>query len=415
MIKVSVVIATYNTAAYLEECLKSIFAQTLREIEIIIIDDGSTDNTRDIIKKYINLGKNIIYKYQENQGAGIARNYGISLVTGEFMIFMDPDDIYPNTDCIEKLYLACIENNVEICGGTVLTINGSQIKVEYKAGNGIENHTVNEVVKAKSFNYLYGHQRYMFKTLLIKANNITYAAYKRYEDQVFTIKALGIAQRFFELDYPVYAKRINYRDDSWWEINVYTDIFKGFRDTLKLILQYDFEMMFINNYPSFIELYFPRICQFAYNGNDEFDRVIDDINDIVKGSKYFEEEYLISENRVKKYRNSIKEEIEAIKNILKAEKKIIIYGAGQYTKKFVKEYKNDLRNVIGIAVSQKKKDENEICGIKIAQITDYLGIKEDVFVIITPGGNIKNDIIQTLNDLNFLRYRWIDVNKVYKG
>ena len=112
--KVSVIIATYNTAAYLKECLDSIFQQTLKEIEVILIDDGSTDDTASIIQQYQQKYNNLVSIYQENKGAGKARNYGITLAQGEYMIFMDPDDTYPYDDCLERLYKAAQDYHVLI-------------------------------------------------------------------------------------------------------------------------------------------------------------------------------------------------------------------------------------------------------------------------------------------------------------
>jgi glycosyltransferase involved in cell wall biosynthesis len=88
---VSVIIPTYNRAHYLDEAIESILSQDIQDcqIEIIVVDDGSTDNTKEILRKY---GTSIRYLYQENQGAGRARNRGIDEATGEWVSFLDSDD-----------------------------------------------------------------------------------------------------------------------------------------------------------------------------------------------------------------------------------------------------------------------------------------------------------------------------------
>jgi glycosyltransferase involved in cell wall biosynthesis len=88
---VSVVIPTYNSAEYIEEALNSVFEQTFNEFEIIVIDDGSTDNTRTILDKY---SGRIKYFYQNNKGPAGARNHGIEEVTGKYIAFLDADDIW---------------------------------------------------------------------------------------------------------------------------------------------------------------------------------------------------------------------------------------------------------------------------------------------------------------------------------
>ncbi|MEA5129460.1 MAG: glycosyltransferase [Proteiniphilum sp.] len=91
--KVSVVIPVYNTEAYVEEAVQSIMNQTLKDIEIIIIEDGSTDNSLSVIKKLALEDDRIQYFSQPNQGQSVARNIGIDKAAGEYIYFMDSDDI----------------------------------------------------------------------------------------------------------------------------------------------------------------------------------------------------------------------------------------------------------------------------------------------------------------------------------
>ena len=95
MPKVSVIIPTYNRAEYLPDAIDSVLAQTFRDFEVIIIDDGSTDNTREIIEKYIKRYPQIIRPfYQMNSGASVARNKGIEEARGEYIAFLDSDDVW---------------------------------------------------------------------------------------------------------------------------------------------------------------------------------------------------------------------------------------------------------------------------------------------------------------------------------
>jgi glycosyltransferase involved in cell wall biosynthesis len=91
---VSVVIPTYNRAAYVRACVESVLAQTFDDYEIIVIDDGSTDNTRDLLQPWIRTGK-ISYYYQDNKGPSGARNAGFNRAAGELIAFLDSDDLWP--------------------------------------------------------------------------------------------------------------------------------------------------------------------------------------------------------------------------------------------------------------------------------------------------------------------------------
>ncbi|NEP81377.1 MAG: glycosyltransferase family 2 protein, partial [Okeania sp. SIO3B3] len=89
--RVSVIIPVYNGDRYISQAIESVLVQTYRSYEIIVIDDGSTDNTRLVLEPYI---EDIRYVYQENQGVSAARNHGIDLARGELIAFLDADDFF---------------------------------------------------------------------------------------------------------------------------------------------------------------------------------------------------------------------------------------------------------------------------------------------------------------------------------
>ena len=94
---VSVIVPVYNSAKYLVECLDSILNQTLTEIEVICIDDGSTDESLRILERYASCDSRVHILKQENKGAGAARNLGLAVAKGKYLSFLDSDDLfYPN-------------------------------------------------------------------------------------------------------------------------------------------------------------------------------------------------------------------------------------------------------------------------------------------------------------------------------
>ena len=102
-VKVSVILPVYNASDYLHQCMDSIVGQTLKDIEIICVDDGSTDNSLDILKEYEQKDKRVKVIQQKNAGAGAARNNGLSIATGEYLSFLDSDDFF-EPDMLEKAY-----------------------------------------------------------------------------------------------------------------------------------------------------------------------------------------------------------------------------------------------------------------------------------------------------------------------
>lgn len=129
--KVSLIIPVYNTEKYLERCLESVLFQTYKNIEIIIINDGSIDNSKNIINNYLVLDSRIKYLEQENSGQSKARNLGIKEAKGEYIAFIDSDD-YISNDYIENLVIKAVAGGYDIvvCGYTDICKYG-QIKLNH--------------------------------------------------------------------------------------------------------------------------------------------------------------------------------------------------------------------------------------------------------------------------------------------
>ena len=110
MPKLSVIVPVYNVEKYLSRCLTSLINQTLDNIEIIIVNDGSTDKSDEIIREYKKANNNIIYVTKENGGLSSARNFGLIYATGEYIAFLDSDD-YVDRNIYKKMYEKAKETN----------------------------------------------------------------------------------------------------------------------------------------------------------------------------------------------------------------------------------------------------------------------------------------------------------------
>ena len=105
MIKISVIIPVYNVEKYLRRCLDSVINQTFRDLEIICVNDGSTDGSAEVLEEYKNKDKRIVLLNRENAGPGAARNAGLKIAKGKYISFIDSDD-WIDLDFFEKLYTA---------------------------------------------------------------------------------------------------------------------------------------------------------------------------------------------------------------------------------------------------------------------------------------------------------------------
>ena len=121
-VKVSVIVPVYNTEKYLQKCLDSLINQTLKDIEIICINDGSTDNSENIIRMFAKEDSRIKLINQENKKQGAARNAGMKIATGEYIGFVDSDD-YVDLNYFERLCGVNFNNtNYAILGGTRMPV-----------------------------------------------------------------------------------------------------------------------------------------------------------------------------------------------------------------------------------------------------------------------------------------------------
>lgn len=132
MIKVSIIIPVYNGQKYIKECIDSVLNQNLFEIEIIIVDDGSTDGTCSILKEIEKIS-NVIIIYSKHFGLSVSRNLGLDVANGEYIFFVDADDRLYNSSSLKQLYYTAKEHDVEIVSFDTVCfdINGITSKQNY--------------------------------------------------------------------------------------------------------------------------------------------------------------------------------------------------------------------------------------------------------------------------------------------
>lgn len=122
---ISIIVCVYNTEKYIAKCLKSICAQTYANIEIIVVNDGSTDKTAMIINEWQEKDERIVLVQQENKGLAVARNVGLDISRGEYIGFVDADD-YIEKDMFQILYDAILQSDcmLSMCAYRIMDTNG---------------------------------------------------------------------------------------------------------------------------------------------------------------------------------------------------------------------------------------------------------------------------------------------------
>ena len=195
MSKISAIIPVYNSEQYLVKCLDSVLGQTLKDFEIIIVNDGSPDNSQKIIDEYLERYPDIIKCfYQENAGQAAARNNAMQYATGEFLMFIDSDD-YIESDTFEKSYNYAKENSFDIvCFNMLEEKDGNKTKACYRKfeqTTSIIKYVLNESSPCNK----------IIKREIFANNNLSFTENRIYED-------LELIPRL-----ALYTDKIGYMDD----------------------------------------------------------------------------------------------------------------------------------------------------------------------------------------------------------
>lgn len=238
-IKVSVIVPVYNMEAYLGECLDSILGQTLSDIEIIAINDGSKDGSLPILRAYEKKDSRVKVIDKPNEGVGKARNDGLKAATGEFIAFMDSDDYYPNETVLETLYRAAQENHALISGGRKVrlltdgTIERDTFGVE-DCGLRFDAAGMTEYV---DYQYDYGYWQFIYQRQMLKNNGIFFPPYKRFQDPPFFVQAMIAAGRFYAADCESYCYRM-VPNEGKYSVKSTVDFLSGLMDNLTVSRQH---------------------------------------------------------------------------------------------------------------------------------------------------------------------------------
>ncbi len=221
-VKISIVIPAFNSENYIAKCIDSIVNQTLKDIEIIVVNDASEDNTRKIIEDYASKDNRVkLINLETNSGQGFARNKGIELSNGEYLGFVDADDSV-DLDYFEKLYNSAKKYDSDIACASILKHKDRFKKYNVKYKKYIctsEIHKKIALCGDTKKNFFYAWNK-IYKTSMIKDNDVKFAEGQIYEDVIFAIKALYYSNAVVSVPHTKYhyicrkESTINSQDDD---------------------------------------------------------------------------------------------------------------------------------------------------------------------------------------------------------
>ena len=213
-IAVSVIVPLRNNERYLDECLDSVCAQTLRSIEVIVVDDASTDRSAAMAETRALADARIsVVRQPLPVGAGPSRNLGMQRARGEYLAFMDSDDRYPSPDVLEKLYHTARGQEADICGGSLYTIDGQgQILRQDLSGQVFAEERWYSFAE---YQFEGGFYRFLYRRAFLEQEGLRFPDLKRFQDSVFCVEAMLRAGRFYAMPLWSYAYRKTHKKVIW--------------------------------------------------------------------------------------------------------------------------------------------------------------------------------------------------------
>ncbi|WP_029544377.1 glycosyltransferase family 2 protein [Selenomonas sp. AB3002] len=379
---ISIIIPMYNVEMYIEECLGSIINQTLYDIEILCIDDGSFDKTISIVEEVIKKDYRIKLLKHSHEGVSFARNAGIEIACGKYIMFVDGDDILCDSSVLETLYVNAEVNKVSICGGNIIQFEKEWVKGVKYPFNKVPIFIRNEEKSFDTYGNPYGFTRFIYNRLFLLRNNVRFPYYDNWEDPVFLAIALSNAERFYVIKQYVYCYRkgIHKKDYRVKDIVDYlsasVDLMRiGYENNNDALQENTLDVLHMNELKLLqIYKYNPSILQEKLDRMQKW--VLCSVSDSEK-SVFLKEGY---------YRRKMEDFNSCEKKFIDkcVKRKIVIYGAGDYGNRLFGLLKKYEIKVDGFSVTCMEKNVEYSYDVPVKSIDIWLrdsDIHEKSFVI----------------------------------
>ena len=284
MTKVSVILPVYNVGNYLNDSLNLLLNQTLNDIEIICVNDGSTDNSLLILEDFSLKDSRIKIINQENMGAGIARNNGMNIAQGEYIYFMDADDIV-TIDILEKLYYNAINNDSDFVLFKVAKFNEKEINYNspiYDLEKIFPNADFNNFIfsaldiKQNVLNVAFAPWTKFYKREFLEKNKLEFPDISSYNDILFHVKSMLMSSKISFVPEFLYFYRLDNPDSITNDPKKHYNIFSVIKSVEDFLIEQGFMDVYKNEFDLFKliqisrHMVFPMSEKYFYEAKEEF-------------------------------------------------------------------------------------------------------------------------------------------------
>ncbi len=268
MKEISVIVPVYNAERQIEKCLRSIRNQKNVEIEILCVDDGSTDDSAEMIRRMKQVDGRIRLLPQKNQGAAAARNYALREAEGQYVAFADADDFFLDETALEQMYRTAQRENAGICGAFRCMEQNGRITAMDLHREGTERFPSGRKIYYRDYQYDYHFQNYIYKRTMLIENDIFFPDYRRFQDPPFFVKAMIAAEVFFVVPVEYYCYHFEHETYAFGGHKV-NDIVKGLTDILKMSMDAGLKKLHVTAVMRLNESYFWDIAENCVADNPE--------------------------------------------------------------------------------------------------------------------------------------------------
>lgn len=294
MVKISIIMPIFNAGFFLEKSLNSILAQSMEDIEIICIDDESTDNSKEILEEYSEKYDFIKVYSQKNQGSGIARNKGIELAEGKYLAFLDADDIFIDKNALENMYYVAVETDANMVGANLKRIDkNGKIEENYDFNNTPFTYfSKDDIISPHDYGIPWAFYKNIYKRTFIVEKNICFPSLSRGQDPIFLSKILTNIDEIPVLNIDLYG----YNHSASGGVNLKANTYDKKRDYITHFFQ-TFDILEENEFYGELTRYKKEFIDYlTFRENINNQDIISILKDNKNIPKYFNEDdygYLI--------------------------------------------------------------------------------------------------------------------------